>query len=109
MPHDKIQNAMSGSLELEIRFDGSTYNENAKDSPHHQPISCNIGEVFEKNLPGLGGKVKVLNVIKVLFSLSFIINYSKFRHVYQMKKFKNILFVDDVENGRGKYLSFKRC
>ena len=73
MPHDKIQNAMSGSLELEIRFDGSTYNENAKDSPHHQPISCNIGEVFEKNLPGLGGKVKVLNVIKVLFSLSFII------------------------------------
>ena len=85
MPHDKIQNAMSGSLELEIRFDGSTYKENAKDSPHHQPISCNIGEVFEKNLPGLGGKVKVLNVIKVLFSLSFII---KFRHVYQWKNSK---------------------
>lgn len=67
MPDDKIQKAMSGSLELEIRLDGSKYNENAKDSPHHQPISCNIGEEFEKNLPGLGGKIKVLNVIKCYF------------------------------------------
>ena len=60
MPHDKIQNALSGSLELEIRFDGSKYMENAKDSPRHQPISCNIGEEFERNFPELGGKIKVL-------------------------------------------------
>ena len=51
---------MSGSPELEIRFDGSKYMENAKDSPRHQPISCNIGEEFERNFPELGGKIKVL-------------------------------------------------
>ena len=72
MPDDKVQKAKSESLELEIQFDGSKYNENAKDSAWHQPISCNIGEEFEMNLPLLGGKIKVLKAIKMLFSLSFI-------------------------------------
>ena len=76
MSDDKVQKAMSGSPELEIRFDGSKYMENAKDSPRHQPISCNIGEEFEKNLPGLGGKVKVLKAIKMLFSLSLNFSFS---------------------------------
>ena len=67
MPGDKIQKALSGSLELDIQFDGSKYIEIAKDDPHHQPISCNIGEGFEKNLPGLGGKIKVFNGKKGYF------------------------------------------
>ena len=70
MPDDIVQKAMSGNPELEIRFDGSKYIENAKDSPRHQPISCNIGEEFERNFPGLGGKIKVLKATKMLFSLS---------------------------------------
>ena len=69
MPDDKVQKAKSESLELEIQFDGSKYNENAKNSSFHLPMSCNIGEEFEKNLPALGGNIKVLKAIKMLFSL----------------------------------------
>ena len=60
MPDDKIQKAASASLELEIGFNGSRYTETSKDNPFHKPISCNIGEEYEKDLAALGGKTKVL-------------------------------------------------
>ena len=76
MPDDKIQKAASASLELEIGFNGSRYTETAKDNPFHKPISCNIGEEYEKDLAALGGKTKVFNVncIKIFFQSKIFTN-----------------------------------
>lgn len=81
MSDDKIQKAASASLELEIGFNGSRYTEKATDNPFHKPISCNIGEEYEKDLAALGGKTKVFtrccilknpDPIKMIFYVSFV-------------------------------------